>query len=491
MTLLKRLLAVSDPESRFALAAMAAVLLPPIIFGPWLPLLDLVGFVGMNSYPPKLSAGPLNFSVFQFTYIVHYALSRLLLNLGVSAGGQVLILYLLQAGTLFWVIQAMLRKFIANAWVCSIAMCLGVLAFWDGHFLWGGPLAFSLAAVTLAIATILTFEEVEAPIPTVRLAVPLLSLFSMMCHPFAFPFAAFLAALRFVFVRRCRLHSVLLIAGLVIFAWIIRNDSPESPDTPQLTSLFGFSFHQLVERLTGLFYIDAKMTSYLFGATPLGLRCYLAIMGAVHLAGFVAAPWAAVVARHNPKVRLLASLTIGVEVIYLLSADNTIVTSWPQRILTFYSAFTFTAGIVLPCYLVQRWPRAPAIAAPRTALWLIPAAVLVAVIAVQVPILRLGRSIGASLAGLRDAIIQTGLTNAFIVFSNVDSIQPFYQRAVPFLLFSDPALVNRNLIFFTEWHVQPRHPTRLIEQWIDHRKRCVRAHVDSANCWCGSRRHWQ
>jgi len=51
--------------------------------------------------------------------------------------------------------------------------------------------------------------------------------------------------------------------------------------------------------------------------------------------------------------------------------------------------------------------------------------------------------------------------------SNVDAVQPYYLRSVPFLLFSDREIVARNIVLFTEWHIQPRHPTRLVETWFD------------------------
>ena len=45
---------------------------------------------------------------------------------------------------------------------------------------------------------------------------------------------------------------------------------------------------------------------------------------------------------------------------------------------------------------------------------------------IQVPVFRLGKSIGDNLASLRNGIVQTGLTNAFIVFSN--NAAPAYRK---------------------------------------------------------------
>jgi hypothetical protein len=127
--------------------------------------------------------------------------------------------------------------------------------------------------------------------------------------------------------------------------------------TPQLSTLFSFSLKQLAARLTGLFSTDVRMTSYLFGFTPFALRVYLAVLGAIHLAGFLAAPAVAWLEQGRGKLRLLAVLNLGIAIMYVVAADNLIVTQWPQRILTFYSPFTFAGGVILPWHLFLRWRR--------------------------------------------------------------------------------------------------------------------------------------
>jgi tetratricopeptide (TPR) repeat protein len=53
------------------------------------------------------------------------------------------------------------------------------------------------------------------------------------------------------------------------------------------------------------------------------------------------------------------------------------------------------------------------------------------------------------------------------VVSNIDSVRPFYLRSVPFILFSDPVILDLNLTLFTEWHIQQRHPTRIVDSWFN------------------------
>jgi hypothetical protein len=127
------------------MASVLALILPALFFGPMLPLVDLIAFVGMDSYPPQLSYGPFHYATFQFTYIGHYAISRLLTDLHVAAGWQVLLLYLIQVLICFTIVYRILVRVVENVWLRAFGIVLGTLAFWNGVFLWGGPLAFSIA----------------------------------------------------------------------------------------------------------------------------------------------------------------------------------------------------------------------------------------------------------------------------------------------------------------------------------------------------------
>ncbi len=455
---------------RVGLAAWVALVLPPILFGPWLPFLDLVAFVGLDNLPPAHAFGPLHYAVFQFTYIVHYALSRAMLALWIPAPAQIVLFYLLQGGVCFFVIWRMLPRLVPEVALGGVALAVGALAFWDGFFIWGGPLPFSLAATAVAAAMLGALREADAPERCGALVVPLLSLVAVMCHPFALLFSLLLATGRWIFVPSRRWQTAGLVAGLIVFGWIIRQDSPESGAAVGLTSLFTWPFTQAPQRLFELFIVSNSFANQLFGSCPPGLQIYFGLLGGVHLAGFIAAPIVAVLATEHRPLRFLATLNSAVAVLYLCSASNdTLIPGWPWRILTFHSALTYLAGVACPLYLVRRlrpsllgWTVEP----PR-AFWALPALAAVAVFLIQIPLLRLGNNIARSVEQTRASLLKSGITNAFVVVTDVDAIQPFYLRCVPFLLFSDPQLVARNLLLFTEWHVQGRHPTRLAESWLD------------------------
>lgn len=456
--------------NRVALIALAALVLPPILFGPWLPFLDLVAFVGLDNFPPHQSYGPLHYAVFQFTYIAHYALSRAMYALGIGPGAQVVLLYLLQAIVFFVVIWRLLWRLVPEPWLCSLAVALGTLAFWDGFFLWGGPLPFSLAATALAAATLGTIREVESPDRSDQLLVPLLLFGAVVCHPFALLFSLVLGGLRWVFVPSRRVPAALLLVALTAFGWIVLRDSPESGASAGVASLFGLPGSQVPQRIVALFQADTSFTHQLFGFCPPGLRGYFLILGAIHLAGFLASPVVLVLARESRVVRLLAALNTIVAVLYFCSRQaDAVIPGWPWRITTFYSPFTFVAGVAGPLYLLRRWRPAllAAWAAPRRSWWIAPVALAGLMVVVQVPLLRLGDNIARSYEQARASLLRSGVANAYVVATDVDAIQPFYLRCVPFLLFSDPQIVARNVFLFTEWHIQYRHPTRLVETWFD------------------------
>lgn len=457
------------PQSAVGWCALLIIALPPLLLGPWLPLLDLVAFTGLDAYPAKLSYGPLHFGAFQFTYIVHYALARFLSALGVAAGAQIVLTYLLQALVLFTVVWRLLQRLVPDPWICSVAVSLGTLAFWDGLFLWGGPLPFSLAATALAAATFLTLLETEETPAHASTLVPALTLLSIMCHPFALPFALLLGALRFCFVPSRRFQSAGTLVALLVLAWVIRQDSADT-EVNLVAGLSSFHANQVLDRFSLLFTVDRGILQRLFGFSPAGLSGYFSILGAIHLIGFVTSPWVAVVAKESPRLRLLAVLNTCVAVMYFATPGlDDILLWWPQRILTFYSPFTFAAGIACPWFLLHT--RAKVAARPLNpsagARWFLPPVILLSLAFVQIPVLRLSGVVLRNYEKVRDEILRTGISNAYLVTSNLEEIQPFYLRCVPFLLYSDRQILGRNLQILTEWHSQSRHPTRLVEKWLD------------------------
>ncbi|MCX6953478.1 MAG: tetratricopeptide repeat protein [Verrucomicrobia bacterium] len=462
----------SKPQSRFGLAALLAVTLPAILLGPWLPFHDLVAFVGLDTYPARQSFGAFHYEVLQFTYILHLVASRFMSALGLGAPAQVMVFYLVQAGVLCTVLWRLIERLVPQPWVASVGIVAGALAFWEGQFLWGGPLPCSLAATLLVVAVYLTLRETgEADVPHAGLLVPALALTSLVSHPFALPFALVLAGFRFALVPRRRRESAGLMVGLLVLGFIISRDSPREEASEALaTSLQTLHAGQVLERIQSLFTVDAAVAKYLFGESFAGLDGYFLVLGVVHLVGFVISPFVVVLAKKSPQIRALAVLDTLVGLMYLLTPSlEKVLPWWPQRILAFYSPFTFSAAFVGVWFLLRlKWP---AIVDARgqggRLAWCVPGGLLVAIVAVQWPVLRLSGEVKRNYEQVRAEILQTNVSHTYVVMSDLLEVNPVYLRSVSFLLFSDPALVERELRFQTEWHIQARHPTRLVETWFD------------------------
>jgi hypothetical protein len=62
-------------------------------------------------------------------------------------------------------------------------------------------------------------------------------------------------------------------------------------------------------------------------------------------------------------------------------------------------------------------------------------------------------------------LLASGVQDAVLISNNIN-ITPWYLRGIPFLLFSDDAVLKRKLIFYSEWHVWPHQPSRVAEMGL-------------------------
>jgi tetratricopeptide (TPR) repeat protein len=455
------------------LAAVLTLVVPVVLFGPWLPMLDLVAFVGMYSYPPQQSYGPLHQYVFQFSYVGVLAISRMLSDLQLPVRFHIPFYYLLQCGVCLAVVYGTLSRLIAHRWVRSIGIALGTVALWDGVFIWGGPLGYSLGTCALSWATFLMFREAAEPKGRSRVLIPLLVLFSLCCHPFLLAFVFLLCAVRFVHDRATRWHTVGVAAGAALFTYIIVRDSPGSEvgtATGGLRMMFGFDLTEIGHRLAWFFRRDTMFVQILFGRVPLSASVALAVLAGIRALGFIASPFFALQRRHARWIRMLATLDACVGLLYLFSWDSpqSPMGDWPQRILTAFSPVTYLTGFIAGYYLLRRvQPRFADDRPVRAVAWVVPALLLVAAGLFQSQLFAFARPLEASIDRARATIVQSGVSDAYVVAAGIDHVTPFYLRCVPFVLFSDQEIISHNVLIGTEWHVQPRHPSRITEDAVD------------------------
>ncbi len=468
---------MSSPVT-WGVGAVVALVLPVLMFGPWLPLVDLVAFVGLYSYPPNISQGPLHFYTFQFSYIGFHALSRLLTDLHLPVRFQIPLIYWMQAGVCFALVWASLRRFVRDPWWCACAIALGTLAFWDGVFLWGGPLAHSLGVMCLNAAVLVWLRDLERSERRSTLLVTLLVLLAMSCHPFLLPFALIFCGVRFLFDATQRRRTTALALGLLVYGYVVIRDTPasEAGAAGGLHLLFGVRPTEIWLRMKGWFLQDYVYARALFRDVPWSSVVIFGVYAVVRLIGVVTAPFL-ILDRTSPAwQRAVATLALIGGGLFLFSCDlpGIPIMDWPQRVLTTYSPFLYVTGCLGAGWWWRR-TRGPAVPAPTGVWrWGVPGALLVFVVVVQGQIFRLGGELEANVVKTRSELVASGVENAYVVTSGMDRVSPFYLRAVPFVLFSDPAIVGRNLILGTEWHNKARHPTRITEAYFNlGRKRYV------------------
>src|SRR5258708_2514987 len=121
-----------------------AVIIIPACLASYPPFLDLIAHCSINSYPAKLSYGPEHYYVLQLTYILHFILTRVMTDLGLSVVTIIKLYYIGQAAMVYGAILYLLSRFINNGSFLILAAAIAPLGIYDGLFLWGGPPDFSI-----------------------------------------------------------------------------------------------------------------------------------------------------------------------------------------------------------------------------------------------------------------------------------------------------------------------------------------------------------
>lgn len=103
-----------NKKALFLYVCLCVITIPPLYYGPYLPITDLLGYVGLNAYPGDLSFGPNHYYIFQFSYIFQHIIIRMMTVLGIIPKFQVVILYLLTMYVYFYIIYFILNRFIKS-----------------------------------------------------------------------------------------------------------------------------------------------------------------------------------------------------------------------------------------------------------------------------------------------------------------------------------------------------------------------------------------
>ena len=448
-------------------AGVGLIVLPALLFTPLIPYLDMVAFAYLHSYPAQASYGPQHYYLFEFTYLLQHMISRAAAEFGIAPATQVLLYYLAQALAFYAALSYILLRLVRQEFVLSMALLLAPLAFSDGIFLWGGPLAFSLAAIPLAVSFVLLLRsELDQSRPPAGWLI-LLACLGVLSHPFALPFFGVMHTAALAVSPRQRKSSAIVLGTLAIYGLLISRDGSETLSTNAYTALFNFWPVSMIERFGQIFSWDGPVIAYLFGECPTSLREYLRLTHGVELLGLAGTAIVWRRAREDAALRLLAAAYLAFFTLFLTAGEQPMLTLWPQRVLTLTHFLLLGFGTVsvslileLPVFRRYRMP-----AAADAALIAVGALLCAWQLLFQYELLPRGKALLSGAEKTRGYILSAGIRNARLMVSPeaTDRLSPFCMRAVPFMLFPDPELAARNVILFTEWHVQPRHNTRVPE----------------------------
>jgi hypothetical protein len=160
----------------------------------------------------------------------------------------------------------------------------------------------------------------------------------------------------------------------------------------------------------------------------------------------------------NPSLRFLLLLELAFVVLFATGVDaetGYIVPQWPWRIWSIANPVLYCFPIIAAAELggSVAWPKLPAMRLN----WTYPAVALLAVLllSVQCQVLQNGRTLEAAVQSLKSTVLQSGARDAVVTWEGSRNIYPYYLRSAPYLLFSDPDMLARNLLFVTDWHAQP------------------------------------
>jgi len=149
-----------------------------------------------------------------------------------------------------------------------------------------------------------------------------------------------------------------------------------------------------------------------------------------------------------------------------------IVPQWPWRIWSIANPLLYSFPIIAAAELwrshIEPRPSGSGVFAKLSALGRAPlyaaiAGITVLLLAVQFQLLEKGRALQTAFQSVKTTVLKSGAHDSVVTWEGSANIFPFFLRSAPYLLFSDPDMLARNLTFVTDWHVQPRHNSHIPE----------------------------
>ncbi|MDR1656045.1 MAG: hypothetical protein LBT47_00625 [Deltaproteobacteria bacterium] len=450
--------------------SLICLFLPPILMGPYLPLVDILIFVSLNSYPQLPVETTSNYYIVQYSYILVHLLVKFFNDIGIAPAWQVVLFYILQAGISYYIVRSLLIIFFQDKILIELGATAGLLTFWCGLFFWGGPLAYSLGYFVTGLGTVLIYREVDDGRDRTWKLTGLFFL-ALVSHPVVIILIYMNLFFRFIFSNKLRLKTVLLSLFLFAYCILIVRSSPEKGATlSEIFSRTDLSIN-ISQDIIILFDVDKIFTERLLEPGSRFLTyLFFKIKSIIFLLGIASLAYVYLKKiMISKKIKLLSFNLLTVFAVYVLMPEFYDPSFMPLRFLAANWAVIFVGPLVLIGVIISHSSQDEKLKSVIKSLIFKPIyffilffTIITLALMCQIEVFK-GQSdiferqikIAKSqiMTNQRDTVIDYGLHN----------IHPFYFRAVPFFVFIDKDIIDKNIYIITEWHKQYRHNIRFAD----------------------------
>jgi hypothetical protein len=369
----------------------------------------------------------------------------------------------------FFVLSKIYTIFFKNGKMYYFATAASLFAVWDGLFLWGGPLPFSLAAALFSIAFYYYIRE-GAYSEDNSIKITAILFLACTSHPFAIPFVLILLGVRFLVQSNNtqRVKALLCMVPIFCFAALIMIDSPESDVKAELLKLVSFHINNLIKNVKMLYLSPKVITEFIYSERmPKTLQIFFWVRSSIILLGFALSAICMFLKSTSRPHRYLYVYVFVTLLLYLTSVDVTdVIVEWPARILSFSGIFLFASGFIVIHQLISKTRLTRPITMAASAWGNAPLIILIVCMSAIHTYLPFNifypksKIFQFNYLQVRSQLIEEA-SNCFITFRYAN-LNPYYLHSMEKLLFSDKKIIASGILLENDWHKLQRHNTRVI-----------------------------
>lgn len=426
-----------------------------------LPFVDVIGFAFLDGLTSTQLSIKSDFYTTQFTYIVLHLFFRFLNIWGLTAIQSGTLIFFLQSVCFMTFISIFLKR--QNLKLIEISFLLlffTILSLGVAMLVWGGPLYFSFGvAFALLSYAIFVVEEQSKDILLIGL---ILSVASVMSHPFIYPILIILFLSSYFFLgNRQRFFILISIISITIISLSSAKDFSELYGLKNnlLDGIFNYnlSAHSILSRAWSIIIFQNRVIEGLLGDKSLTQLILSYMAGLIVVFGFFVSSitllnYKFFLGRMAYEKSIVVALFL-LFIYYLITPESPFgIHFWPQRLTIALLPLSFVLLVInfLRIY-------------PKRENWhgLFSLFVVLMFIFFHLSWLsKISTNFISEAISLENEVIIKAGNNKYFKFIDFDNIKPFWLRSIPFTLFTSQRLREVGLIYVTEWHSNNQHNIR-------------------------------